>query len=168
MATIIGEEINPLLQKQINVRQSTHGSGVISLRTHDELVALSANNSWVKLASGISISSGRLIKSKLSSYSEGMDLAKRNVLFGGTARYSGGTTIQKKVLPDPTPEQQEANKLAIELANMQAKELSRRNKLTEQFAPEREELLKSQLQAVRSRILRLVLFIRIQPQGLIF
>ena len=95
MATIIGEEINPLLQKQINVRQSTQGSGVISLRTQDELVALSANNSWVKLASGISISSGRLIKSKLSSYSEGMDLAKRNVLFGGTARYSGGTTIQK-------------------------------------------------------------------------
>ena len=48
MATIIGEPINSLLQNQLDVRQSTHGSGVISPRTNDELAVLSANNSWIK------------------------------------------------------------------------------------------------------------------------
>jgi hypothetical protein len=95
MATLIGEKISPKLKDQLEVRQATHGSGVLSPRTHDQLVVLNANNSWIKLASGVSITSARLSQSGLGSFPEKMGLAQQNVLFGGTSDYTIGGLHQK-------------------------------------------------------------------------
>jgi hypothetical protein len=95
MATLIGEKISPDLKNQLDVRQATHGSGILSPRTHDQLVVLNANNSWIKLASGVSITSTRLTQSGLGSFPSGMGLAQQNVLFGGTSDYTPGNLNQK-------------------------------------------------------------------------
>jgi len=90
MPNIIGEPLEPYVAKQINARQSLHGSGVNDTsRTDIQLNLLNSNTSWIKLGSGVSVSKERLKNIGFSptqqeSY-DGMGLAKNNILFGGTS-----------------------------------------------------------------------------------
>jgi hypothetical protein len=67
---IIGGELEDYVQGQINARQTLHGSGVGhtgTLRTDKQINLLNSNTSWIKLASGVSISgSNRLTELNLS------------------------------------------------------------------------------------------------------
>jgi hypothetical protein len=97
MANVIGEPLDGYLAGQINARQFVNGSGANSNRTDNEINLLTSNTSWVKLGSGISVSTARLDDIGLKSeYSEGMDLAKDNILFGGTSKLENQKTIQRE------------------------------------------------------------------------
>tara|TARA_R110001592_G_scaffold114630_2_gene314612 strand:+ start:5796 stop:9077 length:3282 start_codon:yes stop_codon:yes gene_type:complete len=88
MGNIIGEEIPDYTSGQINKRQSLHGT---ESRTTDQLVVLNSNTSWVKLASGVSIDEEKLTSIGLNKNLKGMNLARKNILFGGTSSKPKGT-----------------------------------------------------------------------------
>ena len=89
---IIGEELPDYVINQINRRQSLHGSGVNNtFRTANQLNVLNSNTSWIKLASGVSITnSARLVEIGFRQFEVEdnllLGLAKNNILFGGTAK----------------------------------------------------------------------------------
>jgi hypothetical protein len=97
---IIGEELEDYVQGQINARQTLHGSGVGhtgTLRTDKQINLLNSNTSWIKLASGVSISgSNRLTELNLSPDLTGMGLAKNNILFSGTSKIIDGKLEQRE------------------------------------------------------------------------
>jgi hypothetical protein len=97
---IIGEELRGYVINQINARQFLHGSGGNgTIRTHEQINLLNSNTSWIKLASGVSISeSNRLTELGLSTSLIGMELAKNNILFSGTSKLikSGDQLIQQE------------------------------------------------------------------------
>jgi len=89
---IIGEELEGYVIDQILLRQSLHGSGVNnSSRSDNQLNVLNSNTSWVKLASGVSITNGKRLReigftqTQVESNIK-LGLAKNNILFGGTAK----------------------------------------------------------------------------------
>jgi len=88
---IIGEELEGYVSKQINRRQSLHGSGVnTTFRSDNQLDVLNATTSWIKLASGVSITDSARLKEIGFSQTQvenniRLNLAKNNILFGGTA-----------------------------------------------------------------------------------
>ena len=92
MANVIGEPIEEYVANQINARQKLQGSGVYTVenkRTDTQINLLNSNTSWIKLGSGVSVSSSRLedigfSKSQQETY-KGMGLAKNNILFSGTS-----------------------------------------------------------------------------------
>jgi hypothetical protein len=92
---IIGEELESYVIDQINARQTLHGSGVGhtgTLRTDKQINLLNSNTSWIKLASGVSVSgSNRLTEIGLSTDLIGMGLAKNNILFSGISKISSQT-----------------------------------------------------------------------------
>ena len=92
---IIGEELERYVQDQITARQTLHGSGVGhtgTLRTDKQINLLNSNTSWIKLASGVSISgSNRLTEIGLPTNLIGMGLAKNNILFSGISKISSQT-----------------------------------------------------------------------------
>lgn len=69
-------------------------------------------------------------------------------------RGSGGGGDSKMVteLPEPTEQQKELNKSAIELAKMQADEAKRQGELAKKYAPEQEAILQKQLEAGAQRL----------------
>lgn len=88
---IIGEKLPRYVIDQINQRQALHGSGVNNeFRTDNQLNVLNSNTSWIKLASGVSITdSKRLVdigftQTEVESNMR-LGLAKRNILYGGIA-----------------------------------------------------------------------------------
>jgi hypothetical protein len=87
---IIGDELEDYVIKQITARQTLHGSGVGhtgTLRTDKQINLLNSNTSWIKLASGVSISgSNRLTELDLDPGLTGTKLAKNNILFSGTSK----------------------------------------------------------------------------------
>jgi hypothetical protein len=92
MANVIGEPIPGYVANQIEARQKLHGSGVYlpeNQRTDNQINLLNANTSWIKLGSGVSVSSSRLEDIGFSPAQQelydGMGLAKNNILFGGTS-----------------------------------------------------------------------------------
>ena len=97
---IIGEELELYVQDQINARQTLHGSGVGhtgTLRTDKQINLLNSNTSWIKLASGVSISgSNRLTELGLPTSLIGMELAKYNILFSGTSKLINGQLEQRE------------------------------------------------------------------------
>jgi hypothetical protein len=97
---IIGGELEDYVQGQINARQTLHGSGVGhtgTLRTDKQINLLNSNTSWIKLASGVSISgSNRLTELNLSPDLTGMGLAKNNILFSGTSKIIDGKLEQRE------------------------------------------------------------------------
>jgi hypothetical protein len=97
---IIGGELEDYVIKQINARQTLHGSGVGhtgTLRTDKQINLLNSNTSWIKLASGVSISgSNRLTELNLSPDLTGMGLAKNNILFSGTSKIIDGKLEQRE------------------------------------------------------------------------
>ena len=91
---VIGEELEGYVIDQINARQTLHGSGVGhtgTLRTDKQINLLNSNTSWIKLASGVSISeSNRLTDIKINDVDipnlMDMGLAKNNILFSGISK----------------------------------------------------------------------------------
>ena len=86
---VIGEEIRGYVKNQINARQTLHGSGVghtgIS-RTGKQINLLNSNTSWIKLASGVSVSEAKLIDIGLDPSLSDTTLAENFVLFSGISR----------------------------------------------------------------------------------
>ena len=86
---VIGEEIRDYVKKQINARQTLHGSGAghagIS-RTGKQINLLNSNTSWIKLASGVSVSEAKLIDIGLDPSLSDTTLAENFVLFSGISR----------------------------------------------------------------------------------
>jgi hypothetical protein len=97
---IIGEELEGYVRRQITARQTLHGSGVGhtgNLRTDKQINLLNSNTSWIKLASGVSISeSNRLTELGLPTSLIGMELAKNNILFSGTSKLINGQLEQRE------------------------------------------------------------------------
>jgi len=96
MAGILGKPLEGYVQNQIEVRQKTHGSGIYTPRTPDQIAYLNANNTWVKLASGVTVKDSVLTNAGLSTSFRGDELAKQNVLFNGVSTYSYGALTQKQ------------------------------------------------------------------------
>jgi hypothetical protein len=88
MASILGQKLEDYVENQIAIRQQAHGSGTNSSRYTDQINVLNANTSWIKLASGVSVSKSRLEDAGLSDFSSGKDLAQKNVLFAGTGKFN--------------------------------------------------------------------------------
>jgi hypothetical protein len=97
MGNVIGQDIELWVVNQIKARQKVQGSGTNQTRTPEQIAYLNSNTTWIKLASGVSISdSSRLINSDLNPSLTGMELAKNNVLFGGTSTFNGSSLTQKQ------------------------------------------------------------------------
>jgi hypothetical protein len=96
---VIGEELEGYVIKQINARQTLHGSGVGhtgTLRTDKQINLLNSNTSWIKLASGVSVSEARLKDINIdNSDLKDMGLAKNNILFSGTSKLKTQTVEGK-------------------------------------------------------------------------
>ena len=105
MGNVIGQDIESWVAAQIEARQIAQGSGIDKNRTPEQIAYLNSNTTWIKLASGVYISglstdppgtSTRLTNIGLNSSFYGMELAKNNVLFGGTSTFNGSSLTQKK------------------------------------------------------------------------
>ena len=94
---MLGKPIDNYVLKQISVRQQTQGSGISTNRTPQQIAALNVPTSWVKLASGASVTQARLNEASLPSEYLGVNLAKNYVLFGGVAKLNGNKLSQKEV-----------------------------------------------------------------------
>ena len=96
MAGILGQIPLKYVRTQISKRQGIHGSGTTSNRSSQQTHYLNGNNTWIKLASGSSITSEVLTNSGLSTSFKGTGLAKNNILFGGTSIFNGSSLVQKE------------------------------------------------------------------------
>lgn len=97
---IIGEELQGFVINQINARQRLHGSGagndIANTRTDQQLNLLISNTSWIKLASGVSVSGSKLTEVGIPSSYEGMGLAKTYVLNAGFSKLEDGRLQQRE------------------------------------------------------------------------
>jgi hypothetical protein len=97
---IVGEELQGYVINQINARQKLHGSGagpdVYNVRNDQQINLLNSNTSWVKLASGISVSEDRLKEIDVDPSLSGMGLAKRYILSSGFSRLEGERLKQRE------------------------------------------------------------------------
>jgi hypothetical protein len=99
---IIGEPLKEYVINQINQRQISHGLGFDSQynieRSEGNIALLNANNSWIKLASGVKVTGKKLkelgVPAFLQTNLSGSGLAQANVLFGGLSKYSDGKLTQ--------------------------------------------------------------------------
>jgi hypothetical protein len=96
MANIIGEPLSQYVQNQIKKRQETHGSGVSSYRTPEQIAYLNSKTAWIKMASAVEVSTKRIESEKLHINFHGSYLAKYAVLFDGVSRLPDGST---KLIP---------------------------------------------------------------------
>jgi len=104
MGNIIGEPLDDYVANQIKARQKLHGSGVRfdqNTRTEDQLNILNSNTSWIKLASGVSISDEERLKDLGFTSTERPNLLKRGlaqkyVLFNGISEYNEGVLTQRQ------------------------------------------------------------------------
>jgi hypothetical protein len=101
MPNIIGEPFPDYVNKQINIRQTAHGSGINTFRTPNQLAYLNSKTAWVKLASSVKI--GNKFETTDPKIAPGSwdNLAKENVLFSGISSLSGKilrpkSTVEKK------------------------------------------------------------------------
>ena len=103
MPNVIGEPLNDYVIKQILDRQELHGRGTVDTaqtinfneRTPELIATLNTNTSWVKLASGISISSSRLDDIDVPASLHKTGLAKKYVLYSGWSQYNDGKLNQR-------------------------------------------------------------------------
>ena len=86
MPDLLGEGLSRSVLNQIRTRQTLQGGGVDSDRTPEEIKALIASNSFLRLASAVSIDKIKLNEMGLDIESnDGDGLARNNVLFQGTS-----------------------------------------------------------------------------------
>ena len=100
MPNIIGEPFPDYVNRQINIRQAAHGSGINTFRTPDQLTYLNSKTAWVKLASSVKI--GNKFQSKDEQIVPGSwgKLAKENVLFSGISSLSDGILTPKSTVEE--------------------------------------------------------------------
>jgi hypothetical protein len=101
MPNIIGEPFPDYVNKQINIRQTAHGSGINTFRTPNQLAYLNSKTAWVKLASSVKIDSKFETTDPKIAPGSWDNLAKKNVLFSGISSLSGKilrpkSTVEKK------------------------------------------------------------------------
>jgi len=91
---IVGEQFQTYVSDQINKRQEIHGK---ENRSIEDLQYLNSKTAWVKLASGVSLKGDERIKDLgWNGINDGMDLAKKYVLFGGVSKkIDNSTTLQQ-------------------------------------------------------------------------
>ena len=90
-SNIVGEPFDQFVYKEIGHRQSNQFSGYNEDRTPDQIQYLNNQNSWIKLASSVSISGSEigqdrieeLLSDKNPSLFAGSNLAKNAILFVG-------------------------------------------------------------------------------------
>jgi hypothetical protein len=116
---VVGEQFGKFVVDQITQRQKIHGK---TERTIEDLQYLNSKTAWVKLASGVSLDGDERIKNlKWVNIIEGMDLAKKYVLFGGVSQkldnstilqqFGGFTTERNKINPYNISEKQKKENL---------------------------------------------------------
>jgi hypothetical protein len=97
---IIGEELEGFVIDQINARQRLHGSGagndISNTRTDQQINLLNSNTSWIKLASGVSVTGAKLTEIGVPSSYEGMGLAKKYILNAGFSQLEGERLQQRE------------------------------------------------------------------------
>jgi hypothetical protein len=97
---IIGEELEDYVVNQINARQTLHGSGagndITNIRNDQQINLLNSNTSWVKLASGISVTAAKLSDVGLDPSLAGMGLAKKYILNSGFSKLEGERLQQRE------------------------------------------------------------------------
>ena len=100
MANLLGDGFSNYVRKQINNRQKVHGK---QNRSNKEIAYLNSRTAWIKVVSGVSVDNSRLKMLGLQgSIPEGLDLAKKFVLFNGTSEVktnkngSDGKIIQRE------------------------------------------------------------------------
>ena len=90
---ILGEGFPKEIIKQIETRQEVYGSGYANgiSRTNDQLIYLNANTAWCKLVSSTDIDQLQSINNPTIKQLglKGTELAKRFILFNGTANENG-------------------------------------------------------------------------------
>lgn len=106
MGNIIGQTLTPFVQKQIQARQTLHGSGVRTQeRTPDQINVLNSTTAWIKLASGVYIESDGSTDDRLKGIGftetertnlKGDGLAKKYVLYGGVTSLNGNRLDQRQ------------------------------------------------------------------------
>tara|TARA_R100001509_G_scaffold165686_1_gene148895 strand:- start:4864 stop:7779 length:2916 start_codon:yes stop_codon:yes gene_type:complete len=99
--SIVGEELAYPIYTQVKARQILHGSGKSYTRNNNQLKILNTQNSWIKLASGVSITQEKADEMGIPDLA-GDKLAKKYVLFNGTSQAGkkGDPLAQKgKFLP---------------------------------------------------------------------
>ena len=103
---IVGDELNEFVIKQINQRQSAHGSGQNGdERTLEELTYLNSKTAWIKFASGVSVSSSKLedlgFAPGSAEISElvGTGLAQKYVLYNGISTLTDTNEQAYRLLP---------------------------------------------------------------------
>jgi predicted chitinase len=107
MANLVGEPLESYVIDQIIARQRLHGSGVgptqESARTDTQVNLLNSNTSWIKLASGVEVSKGRLkqigLSETVAESLTGINLAKQYILFGGTSYMGTGIDSEGNIIP---------------------------------------------------------------------
>jgi len=97
MANIIGEPLSGYVAEQIKARQKVHGSGTLNNpRTPEYLAYLNSKTAWVKMASSVTVTPDRLKNetdsagNSINSTYEGVNLAKKFILFSGISELEGG------------------------------------------------------------------------------
>jgi hypothetical protein len=92
---VVGEPFDEFVYKQINKRQKIHGK---TERTIEDLQYLNSKTAWVKLASGVKLVGDERIKNlEFKGIGQDIDLARKYVLFGGTAFKSKTSTTLKQL-----------------------------------------------------------------------
>jgi hypothetical protein len=103
---IVGDELNEYVIKQINQRQSAHGSGQNGdERTLEELTYLNSKTAWIKFASGVSVTEAKLedlgFTPGSAEISElvGKGLAQKYVLYNGISTITDVNDTHYRLLP---------------------------------------------------------------------
>jgi hypothetical protein len=93
MGKIVGEKLLPYVANQIELRQKKHG---LINRDVEALTYLNSKTAWLKLASGVEITSKRLAKEGFRPGFVAEKLAKDYVLFGGISHLKGKILEQQQ------------------------------------------------------------------------
>jgi len=103
---IVGDEIHDYVIKQINHRQSAHGSGQNgNERTLEELTYLNSKTAWIKFASGVSVTEAKLENLGFAPGSAeiselvGNGLAQKYVLYNGISTITDVNDTSYRLLP---------------------------------------------------------------------
>ena len=98
---IIGEDLKDYVWEQIITRQDYLGA---KKKNDDNLIFFNAKTSWVKFASGVSVTEEKLkdmgYDATAVSQLKGMNLAKNHILFNGISSLEGDTLQQKEGFND--------------------------------------------------------------------
>ena len=98
---IIGEPTEKYVVDQVKTRQKVYGKGFEknSVRSTENLLYMNNRNAWIKMASSVSVTNADLRLPKgINNTQEfdGIDLAKKSILFNGLSSFNGSTLQQRE------------------------------------------------------------------------